>query len=68
MDKSNKLKLAEEKVLLARMVNDFGLYSAQDVFEKHLEQEEFVTQDGLFSLKYISLILEKVEGINIRMD
>lgn len=54
MDKSNKLKMAEEKVLLARMVNDFGLYSAQDVFEKHLEQEEFVTQDGLFSLKYIS--------------
>ena len=54
MGESNKLNLAEEKVFLARMVKDFGLYSAQDVFEKHLEAEEFYTQDGKFSLKYVA--------------
>ena len=42
MNESNKKNIAEEKVLLARMVKDFGLYSAQDVFEQHLEKEEFL--------------------------
>ena len=54
MNESNKKNMAEEKVLLARMVKDFGLYSAQDVFEQHLEKEEFFTQDGNFSLKYVA--------------
>ena len=54
MGESNKLNLAEEKVFLARMVKDFGLYSAQDVFEQHLENEEFYTQDGQFALKYVA--------------
>jgi hypothetical protein len=54
MNESNKKNMAEEKVLLARMLKDFGLYSAQDVFEQHLEKEEFFTQDGNFSLKYVA--------------
>lgn len=54
MGESNKLNLAKAKVFLARMVKDFGLYSAQDVFKKHLEDEEFYTQDGKFSLKYVA--------------
>ena len=54
MNESNKKNTAEEKVLLARMVKDYGLYSAQDVFEQHLEKEEFFTQDGNFSLKYVA--------------
>ena len=53
MGESSKLNHAKEKVFLARMVKDFGLYSAQDVFEKHLEDEEFYTQDGKFILKYV---------------
>ena len=54
MGESNKLNQAEEKVFLARMVKDFGLYSAQDVFKQHLEDEEFYTQDGKFALKYVA--------------
>lgn len=54
MGESSKLNHAKEKVFLARMVKDFGLYSAQDVFEKHLEDEEFYTQDGKFALKYVA--------------
>lgn len=54
MSESIKINLAKEKVFLARMVKDFCLYSAQDVFELHLENEEFYTIDGMFSLKYVA--------------
>lgn len=49
-----KEDLAKEQVFQGRMIRDFKLYTAQEVFENNLEDEEFVTQDLSFSLKYIA--------------
>ena len=50
----SKEDLAKEQVFQGRMIKAFKLYTAQEVFEKNLEQEEFVTQDLLYSLKYVA--------------
>ena len=50
----DKLDIAEEKVVLARMVRDFALYTAEEVFELGLGNEEFITPDKTFALKYVA--------------
>lgn len=53
-DNNKKLEEASEKVYQARMVRDFCLYSAQEVFEQGIEKEEFTDPDRLFALKYVA--------------
>ena len=50
----NKKDIAEEKVVLARMIRDFSLYTAQEVHDLGLGNEEFITEDNKFSLKYVA--------------
>ena len=59
MNKQNKIALSNDRITLARMIRDFGLYTAQDVFEHHLEQEEFIIPDKQYSLKYVSPFTRK---------
>ena len=49
-----KKEEALEKIYHGRMIKDFCLYTAQEVFEKHLELEEFVDPDIKWSLKYVA--------------
>ena len=50
----NKKDIAKEKVVLARMIRDFSLYTAQEVHDLGLGNEEFITEDNKFSLKYVA--------------
>jgi len=49
-----KKALAEEKIYKGRMVKDFCLYTAREVFENKLEKEEFVDSECKWSLKYVA--------------
>lgn len=50
----HKKNIAEEKIMLARMIKDFGIYTIQEIQEKGLEHEEFITIDNKFALKYVA--------------
>jgi len=50
----NKKSLAEEKVYYGRMIKDFCLYTAQEVFDNKLEKEEFVDSEIKWSLKFVA--------------
>ncbi|MDD3999056.1 MAG: hypothetical protein PHR98_03080 [Candidatus Shapirobacteria bacterium] len=49
----HKQKLAEEKVYEGRMVSDFCLYTAQEVYNQKLREQEFVDPDIKWSLKFV---------------
>lgn len=50
----SKIDEAKEKIFYARMVKNFELYTAQEVFEKNLENEEFVDPENKWALKYVA--------------
>lgn len=49
-----KRNKAQEQVFLARMISDFNLYTAEEVHKFGLKNEEFITPDNKFSLKYVA--------------
>jgi hypothetical protein len=49
-----KKRLAEERIYKARMIKDSGLYTAQEVFEMGLGDEEFVDPDKTWALTYVA--------------
>ncbi|HQC54428.1 MAG TPA: hypothetical protein PKX91_01725 [Clostridia bacterium] len=50
----SKKKLAEEKIYKARMVKDYSLYTAQEVFEQGLGDEEFIDPENTWSLTFVA--------------